>query len=116
MKHLHKGRTLGRKDGPRKALLKNLAKSLILHEKIETTEAKAKELRPFIEKLISQGRIEGIHSYRLIMRKLNDNLVTDKLVKEVSPKYKTRNGGYTRITKTGPRPGDKARMAVIELV
>jgi large subunit ribosomal protein L17 len=116
MKHLQKGRTLGRKDGPRKALLKNLAKSLILHEKIETTEAKAKELRPFVEKLITQARIEGIHSHRLIMRKLADNLITDKLVKEIAPKYKERKGGYTRIIKTGSRPGDNAKMAVIELV
>jgi len=116
MKHLRKGRTLGRKVGPRKALLKNLAKSLILHEKIETTEAKAKELRPFIEKLITQARTPGIHSYRLIMRKLADNLVTDKLVKEIAPKYKGRAGGYTRIVKTGLRAGDAAKMAVIELV
>lgn len=116
MKHLKKGRTLGRKAGPRKALIKNLAKSLILHEKIETTEAKAKELRPFIEKIITSARKEGIHSYRLVMRKIGDNLVVEKLVKEIAPKYKDRKGGYTRIIKTGQRAGDAAKMAIIELV
>ena len=116
MKHLNKGRTLGRKAGPKKALMKSLAKALILHEKIETTEAKAKELRPFIEKLITQSRIGTLHSYRLIMRKLDDKLVTDKLVKEIAPKHKDRKGGYTRIIKTGPRSGDAAKMAIIELV
>lgn len=116
MKHLKKGRILGRKMGPRRALIKNLAKSLILHEKIETTEAKAKELRPYVEKLITQSKVEGLHSYRLIMRKLADNLITDKLVKEIGPKYKEKKGGYTRIVKTGMRSGDAAKMAVIELV
>ncbi|HRY60316.1 MAG TPA: 50S ribosomal protein L17 [Patescibacteria group bacterium] len=116
MKHLNKGRTLGRKQGPKKALMKNLAKSLFLHEKIETTLAKAKEIRPFAEKLISRSRNNDLHSYRILMRTLADNLVVDKLVKEIGPKYKTRNGGYTRIVKTGPRPGDNAQMAIIELV
>uniref|UniRef100_A0A7C4M0E4 Large ribosomal subunit protein bL17 n=1 Tax=candidate division CPR3 bacterium TaxID=2268181 RepID=A0A7C4M0E4_UNCC3 len=116
MKHLKKGRQLGRKVGPKKALLKNLAKSLILHEKIETTEAKAKELRPFIEKIISQARKEGLHSYRLVMSKLNDKLVVDKLIKEIAPQYKERKGGYTRIIKSGMRSGDAAKMAIIEFV
>ena len=116
MKHLQKGRTLGRSQGAKKALMKSLAKALILHEKIETTEAKAKELRPYFEKLVTRSRNGDIHSYRLIMRVLNDNLMTDKLTKEIGPRYKDRKGGYTRITKTGPRPGDMARMAIIELV
>ena len=116
MKHLNKGRTLGRKGGPKKALMKGLAKSLFLHEKMETTLAKAKELRPFAEKLISRSRGGDLHSYRILMRYMDDNLVVDKLTKEIGPKYKTRNGGYTRIIKTGPRPGDKAQMAIIELV
>jgi large subunit ribosomal protein L17 len=116
MKHLNKGRTLGRSQGAKKALMKGLAKALILHERIETTEAKAKELRPYFEKLITKARGGSIHSYRLVMRVLNDNLMADKLTKEIAPRYKERKGGYTRITKTGARPGDMAKMAIIELV
>ena len=116
MKHLKKGRQLGRKVGPRYALIKNLAKSLILHEKIQTTEAKAKELRPFIEKLITRGRKDDLHSRRMLIRKIGDPLLVDKIIKEISPKYKNRKGGYTRITKTGMRSGDAAKMAVIEFV
>jgi len=116
MKHLKKGRTLGRKAGAKKALLKNLARSLFLHEKIETTEAKAKELRPFVEKIITKGKKDTLHSRRLIIAKIGDVLVTEKILKEISPKYKERNGGYTRIIKTGFRAGDSAKMAVIELV
>lgn len=116
MKHLRKGRTLGRKIGPRKALLKNLAKSLLLHEKIETTEAKAKELRPYVEKLITKGGSDSIHARRMLLSKLNDVLVVEKIIKEIGPKYKERKGGYTRIIKTGLRTGDNAKMAIIELV
>jgi len=117
MKHLKKGRTLGRKSGPKKALMRNLAKSLILHEKIQTTEAKAKELRPFVEKIITKSRTETLHTRRQILASLgNDTVITEKLLKEVGPKYKERNGGYTRITKTGARTGDSAKMAIIELV
>lgn len=116
MKHLKKGRKLGRKVGPRKILLKNLAKSLILYEKIETTEAKAKELRPFIEKIITRGRVDSLHNRRLIISSIGDVNLTDKVVKVLSPKYKERKGGYTRITKTGLRVGDAAKMAIIEFV
>ena len=96
--------------------MKNLVKSLILHEKIKTTEAKAKELRPFVEKIITKSKKGDLHNYRVIMRKLNNNLVTNKLVKEIGPKYKDKKGGYTRITKIGSRAGDNAKMAIIELV
>ncbi len=116
MKHLIKGRKLGRKIGPRRALMKNLAKALILHEKIETTEAKAKELRPFIEKIITCGKKGDLHARRTIIRKIGDELLAEKVLKEISVKYKDRKGGYTRIIKTAIRAGDAAKMAVIELV
>ena len=116
MKHLKKGRTLGRKVGPRKALLKNLAKSLILYEKIKTTEAKAKELRPFVEKVITRGKVDSLHNRRLIISAIGDANLADKVTKVLGPKYKDRNGGYTRITKAGMRVGDAAKMAIIEFV
>ncbi len=116
MKHLKKGRQLGRKIGPRYALIKNLAKSLILHEKIQTTEAKAKELRPFVEKLITRGKNSDLHSRRMLIRKIGDPLLVDKIIKEIGPKYKERKGGYTRITKLNSRSGDASKMAVIEFV
>jgi len=89
---------------------------LLLHEKIETTEAKAKELRPYVERLITRGRTDSIHSRRILLSRLNDPLVVEKIIKKISPKYKERKGGYTRIIKTGLRTGDNAKMAVIELV
>ena len=116
MKHLIKGRQFGRKVGPRKALMKSLAKSFILHEKIETTEAKAKELRMFVEKLITRSRVNNLHNYRILISKLGGQNIVDKLVKEIGPRYVDRKGGYTRITKIGERPGDNAKMAIIELV
>lgn len=116
MKHLRKGRQFGRKMGPKKALMKSLAKSFILHERIETTEAKAKELRSFVEKLITRSKVNNIHNYRLLIAKLGGQNVVEKLVKEIGPKYAERKGGYTRITKIGARPGDNAKMAIIELV
>ena len=116
MKHLNKGRTLGRKGGHKKALMKNLAKSLILHEKMETSEAKAKELRPYIEKIITRSRTDTLHNRRIVLRVINEPLLIDKLFKVIGPKYKGRIGGYTRITKTGFRGTDAAKMAIIELV
>ena len=116
MKHQIKRRQLGRKSGPRKALLKNLAKSLILHEKIETTEAKAKELRPFIEKIITRGKKDDLHSRRVLISKIGSSILVEKVIKEISPKHKDRKGGYTRIIKTGFRSGDAAKMAIIEFV
>ena len=116
MKHLKKGRTLGRKEGHKKALMRNLTKSLILHEKIETSEAKAKELRSYIEKIITRSRVDTLHNRRIILRTVNEPLLIEKLFKVIGPKYKNRTGGYTRITKTGMRATDAAKMAVIELV
>jgi large subunit ribosomal protein L17 len=116
MKHLDKGRTLGRKGGHKRALMKNLAKSLILHEKMETSEAKAKELRPYIEKIITRCGVDTLHNRRIVLRTINEPLLIDKLFKVIGPKYKARAGGYTRIVKTGMRSTDAAKMAIIELV
>jgi len=115
MRKLNKGRALSRKKGPRVALLRTLATSLFLHEKIKTTEAKAKELRPLAEKMITKAKAGQIANRRVLARDLNPKIVK-KLVEEIAPRYKDRNGGYTRIIKLGPRNSDSARMAIIELV
>lgn len=115
MRHHNANRKLGRKKNQRAALLSSLARSLALKGKIRTTEAKAKELRPYMEKLITQGRKETLASRRLIAAKVGVE-AAGKIVKDISPLYKTRLGGYTRITKMVPRVSDGARMAVIELV
>lgn len=117
MKHQKKGRKLGRVRRQRTALLRSLAKSLIIHERIETTEAKAKELRPFIEKLITRGKSTNLLSRRLIISRLGGGeKETTKLIDVISPKYKDRDGGYTRITKMHSRAADARNIAVIELV
>ncbi len=115
MRKRQKGRRLSRKKDQRKALLKVLAVSLISKEKIRTTEAKAKELAPFVEKKISKARIGDLSSRRFLMRFFPEETVK-KLIGEIGPKYKERKGGYTRIIKLGPRKSDGARMAIIELV
>jgi ribosomal protein L17 len=117
MNHHSKQRTLGRKSNQRLALLRSLARSLVKYEKITTTEAKAKELRPFIEKLITNARTEGVAARRLISSRLGgEPSLTKKLVDEIAPQYKDRPGGYTRITKLPIRKSDAAKMAQIELV
>ncbi len=115
MRKRQRGRKLSRKRDQRKALLKVLAVSLISKEKIRTTEAKAKELAPFVEKKISKARIGNLPSRRFLMRFFPEETVK-KLIGEIGPKYKERKGGYTRIIKLGPRKSDGARMAIIELV
>lgn len=115
MKNLKKGRKLHRKIGPRKALMKTLASSLVIHEKIKTTEAKAKELSPYIEKKITKAKKGDIAARRILNKYFSEN-VTKKLVDEIAPKYKERKGGYTRVVKLGIRKSDGAKMAIIELV
>ena len=111
------GRKFGRKRDQRKALLKSLARALILSGKIETTEPKAKELRIFIEPLVTNAKIDTVHKRRIVARIMgSDQRVITKLFSEVGAKYKERNGGYTRIIKKTNRRGDDARMAVIEFV
>ena len=109
------GRKLSRKKDQRKALLKGLASTLILNEKIRTTEAKAKEVRPLVEKFITQAQKGDLSSRRRFSRFFSPKIVT-KLLKEIGPRYKERKGGYTRIIKLGPRKTDGARMAIIELI
>ncbi len=119
MRHHNKNKKFGRQAGERLALLRSLTVSLIEHEKITTTETRAKSLRPLIERMITKAREAGIADVRLIKARLGNNrAATEKLVKEIAPKYKGRSGGYTRITKLGQRggTGDAAEMAVIELV
>jgi large subunit ribosomal protein L17 len=116
MRHRAKGRQLSRTSSHRKALLNNLATSLFAHEQIVTTEAKAKELRPFAEKLITLARRGDLHARRLVERKIKDREVLGRLFKEIGPRFAARPGGYTRILKLGHRPGDGADVARIELV
>jgi len=116
MRHRHGYRKLGRTSSHRKALLKNLAIALIKEERIETTLAKAKTLRSYIEKLITKARKGDFNAHREVFAYLQDKEATKKLVNEIAPRYENRNGGYTRIIKTRTRRGDAAPMAFIELV
>jgi len=117
MRHHDKNRKFGRPTSQRKALINSLALSFIIHGKIKTTEAKAKELRPFIEKLITKGKIQNLNSRRIIMSRLQNRKVeTKKLIDEIVPRYQKQNGGYTRIIKLPPRMGDASKMAIIEFV
>ncbi len=118
MRHHNTNKKFGRDRKQRKALLRSLAISLVEKESIKTTEAKAKELRPFVEKLITRGKKNSIFTKRLLKAKLGSiNLdAVNKLTKELAEKYKERNGGYTRITKLTSRQGDGSPMAQIELV
>jgi large subunit ribosomal protein L17 len=116
MRHRKAGRSLRRTSEQRLALLRNLATSLIEQGAIETTEAKAKELRPFVEKLITKARAGTLHARRLAGKHVQKRAAADKLFQEVGPKFAKRAGGYTRILKTGFRKGDGAEMARIELV
>ena len=100
----------------RKATLRNLATSLFRHERIETTTAKAKELRPFAERLITLARRGDLHARRLAAAKIQDREVLGKLFDEIAPRYLERPGGYTRVLKLGNRKGDAAEMSLIELV
>ena len=116
MRHRNKGRQLSRTSTHRTAVLRNLATSLFRHERIETTTAKAKELRPYAERLITLARKGDVHSRRLAGRKIQDRDVLGKLFDDIAPRYTERPGGYTRILKLGNRKGDAAEMSLIELV
>jgi len=115
MRKLSKGRKFGRKSDQRKAFMKALISALVLNGKIKTTLARAKEIAPATEKIITRAKKGDMASTRLLNRFLSPAL-TEKLIKEIAPKYKERNGGYTRIIKMGPRNEDSARIAIIELV
>jgi len=116
MRHRAKGRQLSRTSSHRRALLNNMATSLFKHDGIETTEAKAKELRPFAEKLITLARRGDLHARRLVERRIKDREVLGRLFAELGPRFASRPGGYTRILKLGHRPGDGAEVARIELL
>lgn len=115
MRKKKKGRKFNRERDQRKALLKSVAQSLILHEKIKTTLAKAKETSSYIEKKITQAKKGDLAARRSLSRYFTKKTV-DKLMTEIGPRYKERNGGYTRILKLGPRKSNAAEMAVLELV
>ncbi len=116
MRHRKKGRQLSRSRSHRRATLRNMATSLILHERIETTTAKAKELRPYAERLITLARRGDVHARRLAARKIQDRNALGKLFDDIAPRFSERPGGYTRILKLGHRKGDAADMSLIELV
>ena len=111
-----KARNFGGSSQHQKLMMANLVASLIAAEGITTTEAKAKALRPIAEKMITKARKGGLHNHRQILAYLNDREIADKLIEEVGPRYQDRHGGYTRILKLGPRQGDNAPMARLELV
>ena len=115
MRKLKKGRKFSRGRDERKALLKSLMISLFLNEKIRTTEAKAKELARFSEKVITRAKRGNLSVIRILKRYFPENIVR-KLVQEIGPRYKARKGGYLRIVKLGPRRSDAAKMAQIELI
>ena len=116
MRHGNSGRKLGRTSSHRKAMFANMAVALLKHEQITTTLPKAKELRPFVEKLITLGKRGGLHARRQAWSVLRDDAVTQKLFDSIAARYKDRKGGYTRVLKAGVRYGDAAAMALIELV
>ncbi|HBR80752.1 MAG: 50S ribosomal protein L17 [Candidatus Uhrbacteria bacterium GW2011_GWE2_45_35] len=116
MRHRSNTKILDRKTAPRRALLKSLAESVILYEKIQTTEAKAKTVRPLVEKAISVGKEPTLTARRKLMTMFHTEAPVKKILEELGPRYKTRAGGYTRIIKLGHRKNDAADMAQIELV
>ncbi|HEX6941117.1 MAG TPA: 50S ribosomal protein L17 [Longimicrobiales bacterium] len=116
MRHRKKGRHFSRTAEHRQAMLRNLATSLFRHGRIETTTAKAKELRTFAEPLITKAKRGDLHARRLVARKIQDRDVLAKLFNEIGPRYADRPGGYTRVMHLGHRSGDAADMAIIELV
>ena len=116
MRHNRKVNHLGRKSGHRKAMLSNMASSLILNKRIETTEAKAKALKPYVEPLITKSKEDTTHNRRVVFSYLKDKNATAELFRTIAPKIADRPGGYLRILHTGFRQGDAAEMALIEFV
>ena len=111
-----KGKRFGGDAAHQKAMFGNMVASLIAAEAIVTTEAKAKALRPYVEKLVTKAKHGGVHKQRLVVATIHDKDAAHRLFDEIGPRYADRNGGYTRILKLGPRPGDNAPMARIEFV
>jgi large subunit ribosomal protein L17 len=115
MRHGNVNRKFGRQTGQRHALLKSLARSLVLRGKIQTTIAKAKEIRPLVEKMVTRGRTDTLANRRMLVSALGDLKTANKLI-ATAKNYEGRTGGYLRIVKMGPRKGDAAQMALIEFV
>ena len=115
MRHSNHNRKFGRVRKQRKALLNSLARSLVIHQKLETTEPKAKELRPFIEKIVTQGKNDSVAKRRLMVEKIGKT-ASKKVADVFAKQYEDRKGGYTRITKLGRRSSDGSKMAIIEFI
>ena len=116
MHHRKKGRRFNRTAEHRKAMMRNLATSLFLHGRVETTTAKAKELRRYAEPLITKAKRGDLHARRQVARRISDDVALARLFDELGPRFAERPGGYTRVLHLGHRPGDAAEMAIIELV
>lgn len=116
MRHKKSGRKLSRKTAHRKAMMSNLASALITHKKIKTTDAKAKELRSFIEPLVTFAKSGDLHARRQVLKKIPHKSIVSELFDTIGPTFADRNGGYTRITKLGFRDNDRAPVSIIEFV
>ena len=116
MRHLKEGRKLNRTSSHRKALLRNMVTSLLEFEKIETTDAKAKELRKVADKMITWGKRGDLHGRRQVLKVIISRKIVQKLFNDIAPRYRERMGGYTRIVKSGRRKGDNAPLSIIELI
>jgi len=116
MRHRKAGRRLGRNSPHRKAMFRNMAASMLRHETIKTTLPKAKELRRVVEPLITLAKVDGVAKRRLAFDRLRDKEVVGKLFQDLGPRFRGRPGGYLRILKLGPRPGDSAPMAIVQFV
>jgi large subunit ribosomal protein L17 len=116
MRHKKAGRRLGRTSSHRRAMFRNMAASLLRHETIKTPLPKAKELRRVVEPLITMAKEDGVAKRRLAFNRLRDKEVVGKLFQDVGPRFRDRPGGYLRILKLGPRPGDSAPMAIVQFV
>jgi large subunit ribosomal protein L17 len=116
MKHKVGFNRLGRKPAHRKALHRNMVTSLLKHERIRTTKAKAREIRRTAEKMITRAKVDSVHNRRMIARDIKDKAILAKLFVEIGPRFKSRPGGYTRMLKIGQRAGDAADMVILELV
>lgn len=116
MRHRNKNKILDRKKGPRELMLRNLASSILIYEKVKTTKAKAAVVKPLVERMITLAKVGDLSARRGLIKVLLQKNAVKKSMEVLGDRYKDRNGGYTRTTKLGPRPGDGAEMVQIELV